>query len=95
MEEEQRAYRRQQTIDVPAHLFSDRLSQVSAARSSSGSVYSRLALIHQVAKTVATEAVSESGRTPVDLTIDELTDPPLYEGATDTEPVIIRFSYTE
>lgn len=100
--EEVNVPRHERTIDVPVRVFSERLGALTQAQSggsasghsASSSVYSRLALIHQVAKALATEAVSASGRTPVDLTVDELTDPPLYEsGPDDEEPVVIRFSY--
>lgn len=89
--DEPNVLRQEQTIDVPARAFSERLDRLS--QSQPGSVYSRLALIHQVAKAFAMEAVNASGRTPVDLTIDELTDPPLYESTSDDEPVIIQFSF--
>ncbi|MEZ0609058.1 hypothetical protein ACAW74_11110 [Fibrella sp. WM1] len=86
--------RTQQTIDVSARDFAERVGQLSATQSPTGSVYSRLALIHQVAKAYAAEAVEAAGYVPVDLDIDELTDPPLYEGAVDADDrVVIQFSY--
>ncbi|MEZ0540014.1 hypothetical protein [Fibrella arboris] len=91
--EEANEPRKHQVIDVPAHTFNTRLGEL--AQTQPGSVYSRLALIHQVAKALATESVNASGHTPTDLTIDELTDPPLYEGMADVEPVLIQFSFSE
>ncbi|CCH02704.1 hypothetical protein FAES_4705 [Fibrella aestuarina BUZ 2] len=97
--------RTQHTIDVPARAFADRVGALSAAQSPTGSVYSRLALIHQVAKAYAVEAVVAAGYVPTDqpgdeqtmldrIDIDELTDPPLYEGVVDPEDrVVIHFSY--
>ncbi|RYE70160.1 MAG: hypothetical protein EOO81_08070 [Oxalobacteraceae bacterium] len=85
--------RQGKTIDVTASQFSEQLDQLTQTQS--GSVYSRLALIHQVAKAFATEALNAAGSTPHDLTIDELTDPPLYEWADNADPVIIQFSYFE
>lgn len=88
------AQRTQQTIDVSARAFDERVGQLSAARSLAGSVYSRLALIHQVAKAYALEAIEAAGYVPSDLDIDELTDPPLYEGVADADDLVtIWFSY--
>lgn len=87
------ASRQEQTIEVTAREFGERLDQLTQTQS--GSVYSRLALIHQLAKAFAMEALAGLGPTPTDLTIDELTDPPLYDGVDNTDPVVIQFSYCQ
>ncbi|GAB4022608.1 hypothetical protein [Spirosoma koreense] len=82
-----------QTIEIPAKVFSQRLSQCTDIQPSTGALFSRLVLIHQVAKAFATEALIESGASLADLAIEEITDPPLYGYLPDDDPVIIQFSY--
>lgn len=90
---EQQTGRRWQTIEIPASDFNSRLNQVIAAQASTGTLFSRLALIHQVAKAFASETVSKKESPPVDIDIEEITDPPLYGYMPDDEPVVIQFSY--
>lgn len=92
--EERQTDRQWQTIEVPAREFNSRLNQFSAAQTSTGALFSRLSLIHQVAKAYATEAISKSGQSLTDLEIEEITDPPLYGYTLDDNPVIIQFSYS-
>ena len=91
--EEQPRNRQWQTIDVSAKEFNNRLNQLGS-QSPTGALLSRLALIHQVAKAYASEALSESGHSLADLNIEEITDPPLYDYTLDDDPVIIQFSYS-
>ncbi|MBD2756671.1 hypothetical protein [Spirosoma validum] len=91
--EEQPTNRQWQTIEIPAREFSKRLSQFSETQTATGALFSRLALIHRVAKVYAVEAMSELGHSPTDLEIEEITDPPLYGHTIDDDPVFIQFSY--
>ena len=90
---EQLTNRHWQTIEVSANDFNSRLNQLIAAQASTGTLFSRLALIHQVAKAFALEAVSKEETAPVNIDIEEITDPPLYSYMPDDEPVVIQFSY--
>ncbi|GAB4000187.1 hypothetical protein GCM10028807_52400 [Spirosoma daeguense] len=91
--QDQQANRRWRTIEIPANDFNNRFNQFSKAQASTAALFSRLALIHQVAKAYATEAVGELENTSIDIEIDEITDPPLHGYTIDDNPVIIRFSY--
>jgi hypothetical protein len=93
--EERQTNRQWHTIEVPANEFTSRLNQFISTQASTGALFSRLALIHQVAKAYAVEAISKSGNERTDLEIEEITDPPLYGYILDDEPVIIQFSYIE
>ncbi|WP_420148375.1 hypothetical protein [Spirosoma sp.] len=90
---EQPTNRQRQTIAIPARDFNSRLSQLSESNSSTGALFSRLALIHQLAKAYAVEAVCEPEVLLADLEIEEITDPPLYGYTPDDDPVIVHFSY--
>ncbi|GAB3959590.1 hypothetical protein GCM10028805_55990 [Spirosoma harenae] len=92
MEEEQKN-RHWQTIEIPAKDFNSRLILFSENQEQTGALFSRLALIHQVAKSFATESIIESGNTSANLDIEELTNPPLYGYTLDDDPVVIQFSY--
>ena len=91
--ENQLKNRQWQTIEVPANEFNSRFNQLIASQTSTGTLFSRLALIHQVAKAFAIEAVNKSDNSSTNLEIEEITDPPLYGYMPDDEPVIIQFSY--
>lgn len=62
-------------------------------QSATGSLLSRLALIHQVAKAYALESLPPSASATADVSIEEITDPPFYESGLNDETVIIQFSY--
>ena len=76
-------------IAVPARQFQDRLLRMGQA--ATGSFLSQLALLHQVAKAYAQESLPPSATTEV--SIEEITDPPLYGQASDEDMVLIQFSY--
>lgn len=86
-------------IEVTAAEFRQRMHLInnsggpiqSLARS--GSVYSELALVHQVAKACAQEALPSHARSTV--MIEEITNPPLSGSIEADEPVLIQFSYSE
>lgn len=91
--QKQQTNRQWQRIEIPAKDFNNKLDQFSAIQTSPGTLFSRLALIHQVAKAYAVEAANQSGHVVTTLDIEEITDPPLYSYALDDEPIIIQFSY--
>lgn len=81
------------TIEIPAHDFQHRVNEMAADPAKTTSVYSRLALIHLVAKEYAREEVERVGLPDSQIEIEELTDPPLSDVTDGDEPVVIRFSY--
>ncbi|GAB3705710.1 hypothetical protein GCM10027592_38470 [Spirosoma flavus] len=90
---EQQKNRQWQTIDIPASEFNRRLNQLIESQETTSALFSRLALIHQVAKSYAFEAVNNAAGSASQLEIEEITDPPLYGYMPDDEPVIVQFSY--
>lgn len=97
-EEESISNRRSVTIQVATSAFLGRINdalreQVAVGTVNKASVYSRLALIHRVAKAYACEEVSGEQNSHPEVEIDELTDPPLMDEGTENEWVVITFSY--
>ncbi len=78
-------------IAVPARQFQDRMHQMG--QSTTGSLLSRLALMHRVAKAYALESLPPTVSATADVSIEELTDPPFYGQVLDDETVLIQFSY--
>ncbi|MBD2701246.1 hypothetical protein IC229_11405 [Spirosoma sp. BT702] len=93
--QEKQADRHWQTIEIPADEFNHRLNQLIETHSPTGALFSRLALIHQVAKAYAVEAVNQLNVTSTEIEIEEITDPPLYGYMPDDGPVIIQFRQIE
>lgn len=95
--QEQRSDRQWQTIDIPAREFSTRLDEYLNSDALAGTLFSRLAVIHQVAKAYAIEATQKLSPDlqPTDVEIEEITDPPMYGYVLDDEPVVIQFSYSQ
>ncbi|NEU66936.1 hypothetical protein [Spirosoma agri] len=52
-------------------------------------------MIHQVAKAYALEATISLVDSPVELAIEEITNPPLYDFDNGDELVVIQFSYKD
>ena len=86
--------KRSLTLEVSARDFQRRVNEVAADPAKTTSVYSRLALIHQVAKAFALEEAERNGFSDARIEIEELTNPPLSDEAITDEPVVIRFSYS-
>lgn len=82
------------TIEIPSRDFQHRVNEMVADPAKTTSVYSRLALIHLVAKEYAREEVERVGSSGSQIEIEELTDPPLSDATDGDERVVIRFSYT-
>ena len=89
------------TIAVTVGEFQERLHQFKSVNNSSQyspedvSVYSHLALIHQVAKAYALEVLTKLVGHPTELAIEEITNPPLHDQENNDEPVVIQFSYCD
>ena len=81
-------------LEISARDFQRRVNEAATDPAQRASVYSRLALIHQVAKAIALEEAERNGFSDARIEIEELTDPPLSDEAITDEPVVIRFSYS-
>jgi hypothetical protein len=57
------------------------------------SMLSRLALLHQVAKSYVLETLAQLPVHPRDVKVEELTDPPMFDLAIEDGVVIIYYSY--
>ncbi|GAB4043759.1 hypothetical protein GCM10028774_60580 [Spirosoma jeollabukense] len=75
--------------------FQDSLDRVLRAERTgqATSLLSRLALIHQVAKAYVAENLAKLAATPLDIEIEEITDPPMYDLDVAADVVTIQFSY--
>ncbi|GAB3977934.1 hypothetical protein GCM10028806_40140 [Spirosoma terrae] len=95
--QEERSDRQWQIIDIPTREFSTRLDEHLTSHASAGTLFSRLAVIHQVAKAYAVEAARQLSPNlqPADVEIEEITDPPMYGYVLDDDPVVIQFSYSQ
>lgn len=81
-------------VAVSVPTFQQRLKQITEEMGGSGTgVLSRLALVHQAAKEFAVEAVGIKGIAAVNINIEELTNPPLFDFYPEEEPVVIHYSY--
>lgn len=78
-------------VEIPARQFQDRMYLMG--QSTTGSLLSRLALMHQAAKAYALESLPPSASATADVSIEELTDPPFYDQVPDDALVLIQFSY--
>lgn len=83
------------SLKVPVTDFQDSLDRVRRAErpGQAASLLSRLALIHQVAKACVTEYLTKLATNPLDIDIEEITDPPMYDLDVAEGVVTIRFSY--
>ncbi|CAN5542979.1 hypothetical protein BH09BAC4_BH09BAC4_20280 [soil metagenome] len=83
------------SLQVPMTDFQDRLDRVRRAErlGQAASLLSRLALIHQVAKDYVAENLAKLVASPLDIEIEEITDPPMYDLDVAEGVVTIRFSY--
>ncbi|MCK8494667.1 hypothetical protein M0L20_22555 [Spirosoma sp. RP8] len=86
---EQPSGRQWKTLEIAVDQFRQRMERIAGSSSGNGSVYSRLALIHQAAKAYAVETAPAS----ITVEIEEITNPPLYEEDLSDDPVVIQFSY--
>ncbi len=89
--------RYQRTIQVPTRALQEKMDELAHyydTASTGKSLYSRLSLIHQAAKYYALAEAEREGIADYVLTVDELTDPPMYPGPVETTAVIITFSYS-
>lgn len=78
-------------VAVPARQFQERMHQMD--QSATGSLLSRLALLHQVAKAYALESLPPLAYGTANVSIEEITDPPFYGQVPDDETVLIQFSF--
>ncbi len=89
------------SMEVSAGAFQHRMDEEAQKleqtrdNERSASVYARLALMHQVAKDLATEKLRREGHSNPIVQIEELTDPPVFGATNADDSVIIYFSYVE
>lgn len=89
--------RQRASLEVPWVDFQHQIQKLQSqgGRSPTGSLLSRLALIHQVAKACVVEERARLGTSATDIEIDEITDPPMYDLDVEDGIVRIQYSYVE
>ncbi|GAB3558581.1 hypothetical protein [Spirosoma fluminis] len=75
-------------LAVPMSDFQLKLQQQPTV-----SMLSRLALLHQVAKTYVLETLAELPVHAQDVRVEELTDPPMFDLVIEDAVVLIHYSY--
>lgn len=75
-------------LEVPMNDFQRRVQQQPVT-----SMLSRLALLHQVAKSYVLEALAQLPVHTRDVNIEELTDPPMFDLDIEDGVVVIQYSY--
>lgn len=83
------------SLQVPMTDFQDSIDRVRRAErpGQAAPLLSRLALIHQVAKAYVAENLAKLAASPLDIEIEEITDPPMYDLDVAEGAVTIQFSY--
>jgi len=89
--------RQRAILEMPLADFQHQIQQLlnQEEHSPTGSLLSRLALIHQVAKACVTAEIGGLDAGASEIEIDEITDPPMYEVGPENGVVIIQYSYVK